>query len=137
MTERITVVPSATEIRKEVDMEKNLSLDSIMVLQIDQNDNYMVTMFGLEPDNCEDRVLLSSGQKEMTLMKMCLLNNYEIERKPLTNYMPSDYIEIYNEALIDGRYDICMTMLHGLESHINKIHEEMNKVLKRGSKKIS
>ena len=135
MTEKITVIPGATQTEKEVDMGRNLSLDSIMVLQIDQNANYMVTMFGLEPDNCEDRVLLSSGQKEMTLMKMCLLNNYEIERKPITNYMPSDYIEIYNEALIDGRYDICMTMLRGLESHINQIHEEMNKVLKRGSRK--
>ena len=76
MTEKLTVVSSATQIEKEVDMGRNLSLDSIMVLQIDQNANYMVTMFGLEPDNCEDRVLLSSGQKEMTLMKMCLLNNF-------------------------------------------------------------
>ena len=95
----------------------------------------MVTMFGLDLDNFEDRVLLSNGQKEMTIMEMCLLNNYEIERKFLTNYMPSDYIEIYNEALIDGRYDICMTMLSGLESHINHIHEEMNKVLVKGSRR--
>ncbi len=136
MEKTTTVVPGTTNYsEKEVNIGRNLSLDSIMVLQIDQNANYMVTMFGLEQDNCDERVLLSSGQKEMTLMKMCLLNNYEIERKPITNYMPSDYIEIYNEALADCRYDICMTMLHGLESHINQIHEEMNKVLLKGNKR--
>ena len=37
MTEKLTVVSSATQIEKEVDMGRNLSLDSIMVLQIDQN----------------------------------------------------------------------------------------------------
>ena len=129
MKEILTVVPGATEKNIEVDMNKNLSLDSIMVLQINQNDNYMVTMFGLDPDNCEERVLLSSGQKEESLIHMCILNNYELERKPITNYMPSDYIAIYDDALAEGRYDICLTMLPGLESHINQIHEEMSKVL--------
>ena len=49
----------------------------------------------------------------------------------------SDYIEIYNEALHTGNYECCLTMLRGIESHINSVTKEKNeliKTLKRGGK---
>ena len=107
-----------------------------MVLRIGPNDSYMVSMLGLKQNNCDERIILHSGQKEKTIIEKCLQDNLELERKSIVNYMPSDYIEIYNEALNTGRYDICLTMLRGIGSHLNQISEERNKILllKRGGK---
>ncbi len=116
--------------RKEIDTKAHLSLDNIMVLKIGQSDNYMVTMFGLEQSNCDERILLSSGQKEKTVIDQCLQDNLELERKSIVNYMPSDYIEIYNEALRIGKYDYCLTMLRGIESHVNKVSKERHELIK-------
>ena len=122
--------------KKEIDKKEHLSLDNIMVLRIGPNDSYMVSMLGLKQNNCDERIILHSGQKEKTIIEKCLQDNLELERKSIVNYMPSDYIEIYNEALNTGRYDICLTMLRGIGSHLNQISEERNKILllKRGGK---
>jgi len=79
---------------------------------------------------------LRNGMKEITVIEQCLGDNTYLERKSILEYMPSDYIEIYNEALNTGRYDICLTMLRGIGSHLNQISEEKNKILllKRGGK---
>ena len=123
--------------KKEIDKKDHLSLDNIMVLRVGSDETYMVSMLGLEQRNCDERILLSSGQKEMTVIEQCLKDNLELERKPIANYMPSDYIEIYNEALNIGRYDCCLTMLHGIEAHVNNLSKERNelkKTLKRGAR---
>ncbi len=121
--------------RKEVNVKENLSLDNIKMLKVD--DCYMITMLGLRQDNCDERVLLRNSQREMTVIEKCLQDNLELERKAITNYMPSDYIEIYNEALNTSRYEVCLTMLNGIESHINSVSKERNdliKKLKKGGK---
>ena len=70
----------------------------VCYIQIDQNANYMVTMFGLDLDNFEDRVLLSNGQKEMTIMKM--LKNYLIgfyrtkDKSYLKELVMQEYIDL-------------------------------------------
>ena len=115
---------------KEINVRKHLSLDSIMVLHVGNEDNYMVTMKGLDQSNCDERVVLSSGQKEREIIDQCLQDNLELERKSITGYMPSDYIEIYNEALRVERYDYCLTMLQGIEAHVNKISKEKNELIK-------
>lgn len=75
--------------------------------------------------------------KEITIIEECLKNNIYLERRSIIEYMPSDYIEIYNEALRIGNYECCLTMLRGIESHINSVSKERNeiiKMLKRGGK---
>ena len=115
--------------KKEINKKKNLSLNNIMVLKIGPDDSYMVSTLGLNENNCDERIILSSGQSEKSVIEKCLQDNLELERKSIVNYMPSDYIEIYNEALNIDRYDICLTMLRGLESHINQITDERKKLL--------
>ena len=113
---------------KQNNKVENLSLNTIMVLKIGTENNYMVTML---ERNCEDRILLNNGEKEITIIEKCLQNNLELERKSIINYMPTDYIEIYNEALRIGRYDACLIMLKGIESHMNQMTKERNKILKK------
>lgn len=123
--------------RKEIDKKEHLSLDNIMMLKIGKDGTYMVTMKGLKQTNCDDRVLLRNGMKEITIIEECLKNNIYLERRSIIEYMPSDYIEIYNEALRIGNYECCLTMLRGIESHINGVSKERNeiiKTLKRGGK---
>ena len=122
--------------KKEIDKKEHLSLDNIMMLKIGKDGTYMVTMKGLKQINCDDRVLLRNGMKEITVIEQCLSNNTYLERISILEYMPSDYVGIYNEALNTGRYDVCLTMLRGIESHMNQISEERNKLLllKRGGK---
>jgi hypothetical protein len=115
--------------RKEIDKKKHLSLDNIMVLHVGQDANYMITMWGLKQSNCDERILLRNGQPEKPIIERCLQDNTELERKSIMDYMPSDYIEIYNEALRIGNYQCCLTILRGLEKHINQITEEKNKLL--------
>ncbi len=123
--------------KKEIDKKEHLSLDNIMMLKIGKDGTYMVTMKGLKQTNCDDRVLLRNGMKEITIIEECLKNNIYLERRSIIEYMPSDYIEIYNEALHIGNYECCLTMLRGIESHINSVSKERNeiiKTLKRGGK---
>ena len=123
--------------KKEIDKKEHLSLDNIMILTIGKDDTYMVTMKGLKQTNCSDRVLLKNGMKEITVIEQCLSDNTYLERKSILEYMPSDYIEIYNEALRTGNYECCLTMLRGIESRINSVSKERNeiiKTLKRGGK---
>ena len=124
--------------KKEIDKKEHLSLDNIMMLTIGKDGTYMVTMKGLKQTNWDDRVLLRNGMKEITVIEQCLSDNTYLERKSILEYMPSDYIEIYNEALRIGNYECCLTMLRGIESHINSVSKERNeiiKTLKRGRKK--
>ena len=117
----------------KISKNEQLSLDNIMMLQI--NGNYMITILGIDEINYNERVLLSSGKKEIIEIRHCLNNNYELERKSITAYMPSDYIGIYNEALNMEKYDICLKMLYGLEKYLNEINKERNELLlkvKRG-----
>ena len=122
--------------KKEIDKQEHLSLDNIMMLTIGKDGTYMVTMKGLKQTNCDERVLLRNGMKEITVIEQCLGDNTYLERKSILEYMPSDYIEIYNEALRTGNYECCLTMLRGIESHINSVSKERNelKTLKRGGK---
>lgn len=123
--------------KKEIDKKEHLSLDNIMMLKIGKDGTYMITMKGLKQTNCDDRVLLRNGKKEITVIEQCLSDNTYLERKSILEYMPSDYIEIYNEALRIGNYECCLTMLRGIESHINSVSKERNeikKALKRGGK---
>ena len=113
----------------EMNKRKKLSLDTIMVLRIYPNDNYMITMAGPKGNNSEERILLRNGQKEKLVIEKCLQDNIELERKSITNYMPSDYIELYNEALNIGRTDCCFTMLRGIEKQMNRISKEKNKLM--------
>ena len=71
--------------KKEIDKKEHLSLDTIMVLRIDGI--YMVTMKGLKQSNCEDRILLSNGQKEKTIIEKYLQYDIELERKSIINSM--------------------------------------------------
>jgi hypothetical protein len=123
--------------KKEIDKQEHLSLDNIMMLTIGKDGTYMVTMKGLKQTNCDERVLLRNGMKEITVIEQCLGDNTYLERKSILEYMPSDYIGIYNEALRTGNYECCLTMLRGIESHINIVSKERNeiiKTLKRGGK---
>ena len=117
------------ETKKRISKKEQLSLDSIMVLRIGPNDSYLVSMLGPNQEKSDERVLLNSEESEKTVIEMCLEENIELERKSMENYMPSDYIEIYNQALNTGRYDICLTMLSGMESHLNQISQERNEAL--------
>ncbi len=123
--------------KKGIDKQEHLSLDNIMMLTIGKDGTYMVTMKGLKQTNCDERVLLRNGMREITVIEQCLDNNTYLERKSILEYMPSDYIGIYNEALRTGNYECCLTMLRGIESHINSVSKERNeliKTLKRGGK---
>ena len=115
--------------KKEIDKKKHLSLNNIMVLKIVPNDNYMISMLGLKQNNCDERIMLSSKEREKTVIEKCLQANLELERRSVLNYMTSDSIETYNEALNTGKYNICLTMLRELESNLNQISKENNKVL--------
>ena len=117
------------ETKKRISKKEQLSLDSIMVLRIGPNDSYLVSMLELSQENYDERILIHSGESEKTVIEMCLEENIELERKSMENYMPSDYIEIYNQALNTGRYDICLTMLSGMESYLNQISQERNEAL--------
>ena len=117
------------ETKKRISKKEQLSLDSIMVLRIGPNDSYLVSMLELSQENYDERILIHSGESEKTVIDMCLEENIELERKSMEKYMPSDYIEIYNQALNTGRYDICLTMLSGMESHLNQISQERNEAL--------
>lgn len=117
------------EPQNEIDMKKQLSLNKIMVLRIGQNNSYLISTLGLDQNNCDERIILNSNKKEKTIIEKCAKANIELERKSIVNYMPSDCIEIYNDALDTGRYDICLTMLRGLGSHLNQISKERKKVL--------
>ena len=108
---------------KKISKKEQLSLDNIMMLQI--NGNYMITILGIDEINCNKRILLSSGKEEIVEISYCLNQNYELERKSVTTYMSPDYIEIYNEALNMEKYDVCLTMLYEQEKYVN----EKNKVL--------
>ena len=103
---------------REIDKRKQLSLDNLMVLHIGSDGEYMVSMLGLRKYNCDERILLRNGIKETTLIDECLRTNTELERKHIVNYMSSDCIDLYNEALLEGRYDRCLTMLQGIEAHM-------------------
>lgn len=116
--------------KKEIDKQEHLSLDNIMMLTIGKDGTYMVTMKGLKQTNCEERVLLRNGMKEITVIEQCLGDNTYLERKSILEYMPSDYIGIYNEALRTGNYECCLTMLRGIESHINSVSKERNEIIK-------
>jgi len=106
------------------DMMNYLSLDDVMVLRIGKNDSYMVTISGEE-----DRYLIKNGQKEISIIEECLKNNIELERKSIKDYMPSDYIEIYKELLVQGKYNYCLDMLKGIENYINNIYKEGKELL--------
>ncbi len=108
---------------------KCLSLDSIMVLKVGLSDPYRVTMISFEQGTNNERVLLSSGESEKDVIATCLEKNQELERISIKKHMPSDYIEIYNEALNTDRFDICLTMLRGLESHMNQTTAEREKLM--------
>ncbi len=122
---------NVNSIKRVINRKEHLSLDNIMILRVGTNDSYMVTMLGLNQDDYDDRILLSSGQREIDVIGKCLQDNLELERKSVINYMPSDYIELYNEALCIGRYDCCLTMLKGIESHINSVAKEKKEILKK------
>ena len=115
--------------KREINKKNHLSLDNIMVLRIGPNDKYMISMLGLKQNNCDERIILKSNKREKTIIDNCLKDNLELERKSILNYMESDYIEIYNEALNNGKYDICLTMLRDLDSQLNQMSEEKNKLL--------
>lgn len=115
--------------RKEINKQRHLSLDNIMVLHVGQSDNYMITMWGLKQSNCDKRILIRNGKPEKTIIERCLQDNTELERKSIMTYLPSDYIEIYNEALCRVNYECCLTILRGLEAHLNQKTEEKNKSL--------
>ena len=68
----------------EIDKRKHLSLSNIMVLRIDSNNSYMITMLGLKQTNCEDRVLLCNGRKEMSIIEQCLQENIELEKNNIS-----------------------------------------------------
>ena len=85
--------------KREIDKRKHLSLSNIMVLRIDSNNSYMITMLGLKQTNCEDRVLLCNGRKEMSIIEQCLQENIELERTSVLNYMTPADVELYNNAL--------------------------------------
>ena len=121
--------------RRVIDRKESLSLDTIMVLKIGPNDRYIVTISNPNQNEEDERILLSSDEKETDVVESCINENLEFERKSITNYMPSDYIEIYNEALRLGDYDICITMIQGIESYINQISEERNKVMQKANRK--
>ena len=115
--------------RKEIDKKKHLSLDNIMVLHVGQDANYMITMWGLKQSNCDRRILLNNGKSEMAVVEKCVESNTELERKPITEYMSDDYIEIYNNALHSGNYQGCITMLRYVESLMNQKTTDKNKEL--------
>ena len=108
--------------KREIDKRKHLSLSNIMVLRIDSNNSYMITMLGLKQTNCEDRVLLCNGRKEMSIIEQCLQENIELERTSVLNYMTPADVELYNNALQIGNYEYCLEALRGLELYINTMH---------------
>ncbi len=122
--------------KRDINIKEHLSLDNIMVLRVGPNDSYMVSLLGLKQSNCDERILLSSGLTEKSVLEKCLQNNLELERKSIVNYMPSDYIEIYNEALSVSNYKVCLTMLRGIEAHINDVSKERNELIKKLKKEV-
>lgn len=119
--------------KKTVDKKHNLYLSNIMVLKI--NDEYMITMLGLKQDNCDKRILLSSGELESKKIEECLNYNIELERICVIRYMTPDCVEIYNKCLENGNYEACINMLQELELQINEVYQNENQLklsLKKG-----
>ena len=73
--------------------------------------------------------LLNNGKSEIAVVERCIEKNTELERKPITDYMSDDYIEIYNNALHSGNYQGCITMLRYVESLMNQVTTDKNKEL--------
>ena len=117
------------EYERIVDRKKNLSLENVMVLRIGPKDKYMISIYGLKKWDCNDRIILSSTQNEIQILRDCLRDNLELERKSVLNYMQSEKIEMYNEALNAGKYDICAIMLINLEYDLNEMSKKRNKEL--------
>ena len=106
---------------KEIDKEKALSLDNIMILRTKENeiDYYNVTMYGLRQDNCDKRILLSSGNDEIALIDTLVESNLEMERMPIKRKMTIEEIDSYNSYLEDGNYHECLRILISLELTLN------------------
>lgn len=118
--------------KKEINKKRHLSLENIMVLHVEGK--YMITMWGLKQNNCDERITLTKGKSERTIIERCLEDNTELERRKVTNYLEPGYEEIYNEALNKGNYECCLRILRGLEAHLNQKTNEKNKQLILGGK---
>lgn len=75
--------------KKEIDKNKHLNLDNIMVLRVfnNENEDYMITILGLNQNNCGERVLIRNGSSEKDVIDKCLSQNLELERKSVSPYM--------------------------------------------------
>ena len=102
----------------------NLNLVNIMVLKI--NSNYMITMLGLEPDNYDKRILLNSGEFEITIIEERLKYNLELERKSILRYMTNEQINVYSQALKNKDYEQCLSILYLIEKQLNDIIDNTN-----------
>lgn len=113
--------------KKEIDKNKHLDLDNVMVLKVSNNGNedYMITMLGLRQDNCDERILIRNGRRtEKSVIDMCLQQNLELDRKPVSSYMTEEEIELYDQALRVENYHYCLSYLCSLETNMNSLDRE-------------
>ena len=108
--------------KKEIDKTKNLNLNNIMVLKVSNNGNeeYMISMLALKQNNCEERILIKDGSKEKELIEKCLYQNLALERKSILDYISEEEKEMYNQAMNEGNYQYCLSLLRLLEETLNK-----------------
>ena len=124
--------------KKEVDKNKHLNLDNIMVLRVSNNENedYMITILGLSQNNSGERVLIRNGAFEKDVIDKCLSQNLELERKSVSAYMSEDEIEFYNQTLSIGNYKDCLSLLLILEAKIiSQTLEQKNNIQLRLARK--
>ena len=107
---------------KKIDKKKQLSLENIMVLKI-END-IIITMMGLRQDNCDKRVLLRKRKTEKSIIEKCLEENKSLERKNIKEYLPEEAQEMYNKELEKNNLQNCLEILKITEEILNTMNNE-------------
>lgn len=110
--------------KREINKKGHLDLNSVMVLKVSNNEkeDYMITMLGLRQDNCDERILVRNRRiTEKSVIDVCLEQNLDIDRKPVSSYMTEEETELYNQALSVGNYHYCLSLLRSLEANINSL----------------
>ena len=103
--------------KKEIDKKEHLSLDNIMVIEVDGE--FMITMMGLRQDNCEERVLLTKRKTQNQIIEKCLNDNLSFSVRNIKEFISDDAVEVYNRAVDAKEFQSCLEVLELLEKKLN------------------
>ena len=103
--------------KKEIDKKEHLSLDNIMVIEVDGE--FMITMMGLRQDNCEERVLLTKRKTQNQIIEKCLNDNLSFSVRNIKEFISDDAVDVYNRAVDAKEFQACLEVLELLEKKLN------------------